>query len=380
MGAHPPFDTARTDEVAALAAVAEKEVHAGGSVIFSQGTAPVEHVRVVRSGEVDIVHDGNALDRLGPGELFGHAAMLAGLPTGFAAVAVGTTQCLRLPADAVLPLLARPAGMRYLALSLLTPTLLAPPRTSGPVPATDPAQRPVGELVRSVLVECTPDMPIREAARRMSEFGATSTVVRLPEGRLGILTDRDLRQRVVAGGMDTSGPVSAAMTVPAYTVAADRLGGEVLLDMLDLGIRHLPVLSATGAVLGVLEDVDIVAVTTRSSFHLRVAVERATSVGEVGSVTAGLVPALAGLHAARVAASDIAAINSVVVDAITRRLIQLALDQLGRRPGPSRGWPWAVSPGARPCRRPTLTVRWCGSAPTRTARSPPRAARSRSRL
>jgi len=33
-------------------------------------------------------------------------------------------------------------------------------------------------------------------------------------------------------------PVSAVMTAPAYTVAPDRLGGGVLLEMLDRGIRH----------------------------------------------------------------------------------------------------------------------------------------------
>ena len=71
------------------------------------------------------------------------------------------------------------------------------------------------------------------------------------------------------------------MSAPAYTVAADRRGSEVLLDMLERGIRHFPVLSPTGRVVGVVEDSDLVAVATRSSFHLRAAIARAATVGEV---------------------------------------------------------------------------------------------------
>ena len=73
------------------------------------------------------------------------------------------------------------------------------------------------------------------------------------------------------------------MSAPAYTVAADRIGSEVLLDMLDRGIRHFPVVSATGRVVGVVEDSDLVAVATRSSFHLRSAIARATTPAEVAA-------------------------------------------------------------------------------------------------
>ena len=184
---------------------------------------------------------------------------------------------------------------------------------------------------------CAPTASIREAAQLMTVAGASATVVDLGNGRLGILTDRDLRQRVVAAGLDPTAPVSAAMTAPALAVAADRLGGEVRLDMLDRGIRHVPVLSATGAVLGVLEDADLVAVTTRSSFHLRRAVARADTVDALVTAAAGLRPVVVDLHAAKVAATDIAGIYSVVVDALTRRLVELVEREWGR-PVPAFTW------------------------------------------
>ena len=45
-------------------------------------------------------------------------------------------------------------------------------------------------------------------------------------------------------------------------------------------------------------------------------------------------PTVIALHDARVAATDIAAIQSVVVDALTRRLLELAVAELGAPPVP----------------------------------------------
>ena len=315
---HPPFDALEPLELERVAEAAEVEFHPAGTEIFQQGTGPVEHVWVVRTGAVEIVHDGRVLDLLGPGELFGHGSMLSGLPTGFAAVAAEDTLCYRVQAEVVRPLLARPAGLRYVTRSLLE-TLGG---DDGEEPAVNPAQRPVTELIRRPLVLCTPDTTIREAARVMSDLGATCVVVDTGE-TLGIMTDRDLRSRVVAAGTDPDVPVAQVMTAPAYTVSADRIGSEVLLDMLDRGIRHFPVVSAAGRVVGVVEDSDLVAVATRSSFHLRSSIARAETAEEVAAACAGLRPAIVALHDARVAATDISAIESVVIDAATRRLLDL---------------------------------------------------------
>jgi CBS domain-containing protein len=321
--AHPPFDALDDAELAALAAAAEPESYPDGAAILVEGGGPPAHVRVVRHGGVELVHGGRVLDLLGPGDLFGHAAMLSGLPVGFTAVARGAVGCLRLPAAAVRPVLGRPSGLRYVTRSLLVTTGLA----VGP----DPTQRPARDLLRGPPCSVRPDLPIREAARRMTERGASAVVVPLDGGRVGILTDRDLRT-VIADGVDPAAPTSAAMTAPAWTVAADRLGGEVLLDMLDRGVRHVPVLGAAGEVLGVLADLDVVAASTRSSFGLRAAIARATSVPELVAAAAGLGPAVVALHDARVDAADIAGIHSVVVDALTRRLIELVAPGPPTRP------------------------------------------------
>ncbi len=92
--------------------------------------------------------------------------------------------------------------------------------------------------------------------------------------------------------------------------------------------------------IGVVEAVDLVAVETLSSFYLRRAIARAENVAELARAAQGLRPAVIALHEARVAASSIAAIYSVVLDALTRRLIELALASMPHPPAPPVEFSW----------------------------------------
>ena len=65
LGSHPPFDVVDPDELDRIAAVTETEAAARGTAIFAQGAGPVESVWMVRSGSVEVVHDGRVLDLLG---------------------------------------------------------------------------------------------------------------------------------------------------------------------------------------------------------------------------------------------------------------------------------------------------------------------------
>ena len=120
---------------------------------------------------------------------------------------------------------------------------------------------------------CDPATTVQDAARRMIDAGVTCAVVDLGD-QLGIVTDRDLRARVVAAGVGPDTPLSGVMSAPAWTVAADRTGTEALLEMLDHGIRHLPVLDAQRRLIGVLDDVDLMASERRAPFRLRAEIMR----------------------------------------------------------------------------------------------------------
>src|SRR5690348_12780017 len=320
LGSHPPFDAIGATELDRVAAVTQEESSPRGTAIFAQGAAPVEAVGMVRSGSVEVVHDGRVLGLLGPGGLFGQASMISGLPTGFEARAAQETVCYRIPADIIRPLLARPQILRAVADSMS-------PRTE-----TESSQR-VGALIRTPPLLCRGDEPIREAARRMTDRGVSAVVVRVASS-FGIMTDRDLRRRVIGAGLSPDAPVSAVMTAPAYTVTGDRLASDVLLDMLERNIHHIPVLSAAGEVLGVVDDGDLAAAAGRTPLRLRRAIALAGSQAELAAAAAGLDPMIIALHDARAAPEHLTAVRSVVMDALIRRLAELAGQDAGPPPAP----------------------------------------------
>ncbi|MFE3291282.1 putative nucleotidyltransferase substrate binding domain-containing protein [Rhodococcus sp. NPDC059234] len=195
-----------------------------------------------------------------------------------------------------------------------------------PLVVRDPSMRPAGELLRGPAVCCSPDASVKDAAQAMTAAGRRHVLVPLGDGEWGIFTDGDLRRRVVAAGLDTAAPVRVAVTAPARTVPADRLGADVLMDMLEHGVRHMPVLSARGEPLGVLEDTDLLATATRGGFVLRRTIAQATDPDEMTAAAARVPELIVGLWRARVAALDVSAILSVLMDAAVAGAARMVRD------------------------------------------------------
>src|SRR4030088_1248604 len=134
-----PFDALAPEELGEVVAQTQIEFYLSGAVILSEDGGPVTFLRVIHSGAVDLVHEDQLLDLLGPGHTFGHAAMLSGLPPGFEARAAEDTLCYRIPAALARPILER-ARRRELAVS-----------------SHEPGHQPVAKLIRSPTVRCDPE-------------------------------------------------------------------------------------------------------------------------------------------------------------------------------------------------------------------------------
>ncbi|MGO9975012.1 MAG: putative nucleotidyltransferase substrate binding domain-containing protein [Solirubrobacteraceae bacterium] len=317
----PPFDTLSPEELGEVVTQTEIEFYPARAPILTEDGGPVTFLRVILSGAVDITHDDRLLDLLGAGDTFGHAAMLSGLPPGFEARAAEDTLCYRIPVAVARPLLER-ARSRELAVG---------------VPAT--GHQPVTNLIRSQTVRCQPDEPVSEIARRMTASGASATIVDLGEGAVGIITDRDLRTRVLGAGLPSDVPAGRVMTTPVFTVAPDRLGGEVLFELLERGIGHAPVMTDDGRLIGVLEDVDLLAAHPRSWFGARRAIARAGDIEALAALAVKLPDVIVDLHAANIRALEVARVLSTLLDALTVRALELAP---GARALPADGVVWVA--------------------------------------
>ena len=207
-----PFSGLDEEDLDALAAKTEVEFPAGTTIV-PQGQLSQGRIRVIRRGAVELVDRGRPVDLLGEGEMFGHPSVLSGLPTRFEMRAREDTLAYSLPAEDVAPLLARPSSLRFLARSLLARGRSGDGEAIAP-PSPEVAQQTAGALVRRPPVVVDPGTTLRDAAKLMGARSASALMVDLG-GDHGIVTDSDLRSKVIAGPLSPDDPVTAAMTSPS---------------------------------------------------------------------------------------------------------------------------------------------------------------------
>jgi CBS domain-containing protein len=101
--------------------------------------------------------------------------------------------------------------------------------------------------------------PVLAAVRMMAERGVGALPV-VSDGRLaGIVSERDYARKVILlGRASADTPVSQIMSSPVVTVGLDERVHRCMQIMTDKRIRHLPVVDADGAMVGVISIGDLV--------------------------------------------------------------------------------------------------------------------------
>ncbi len=195
---------------------------------------------------------------------------------------------------------------------------------------------PVGDLTDRQPVMVQADTSILDTARRMGEENVSAVLVMEGERLVGILTDRDLRQRCIAAGLSRHAPVSEIISRDLVTVQDHTLLADALMEMTRRQIHHLPVMRGERPV-GNLSVADIVRHLGTNAAFMASDIHRANSVEALQRVSARLPELHLQLVISNTPARRLGEIISMLSDAITRRLIALAEAELGEAPVP---WVW----------------------------------------
>jgi CBS domain-containing protein len=334
LGEHTPFQGMPDDELAALAAGAQVVEFPAGAVIADYTNRVPDEIWMVHSGHVTLhaSGDGAVIDTVSRGGIFGYAPLLTGGGMEFQARAAVPATLIRLPGAPVRAQFARPAGLAFLASEAW--------QGAGDRPAIAPATdgRPVGDLVHGDVLIVAPQTSVRDAVVEMTAHHVSYALIRLADGGLGIFTDRDLRSRVVAAGLGVDVPIAEVMSAPARTVTADLTAETVLMEMLEGGLRHMPVLTGRGEVVGVLEDADLLAASARQSFALRRAIALAADAAELQRAGQRVTDLAGDLFRNGTKASATSAILSVVIDSLVRKALDLARAEMSGVPDAGFAW------------------------------------------
>ncbi|GMQ25851.1 DUF294 nucleotidyltransferase-like domain-containing protein [Algoriphagus sp. oki45] len=182
------------------------------------------------------------------------------------------------------------------------------------------------------ILTCAPELTISEAAMRMTEAQVSSIVVCSPDlNPLGIVTDKDLRTRVLAKNLDPASPIQDIMTSPVITRKRKENFSNLYLTMIRNQLHHL-VLTEDGTdqseVKGLISDHDIFLSMGNSPAILIHALINAKEVSEMRGIRDRAEAMLKYYLENEVAMEFVASVMTEINDVIIKKAVKWSQQQL----------------------------------------------------
>jgi len=318
-----PYDTLSKDDLERVAGVFDRREFAAGDEIYHTGH-PLAGLFLVKRGSVEVLEpSGGLVSLLGPRNSFGERGLMRDGLAVTTARATEPTVALMLPTVEFKRLIAQsPAFARFFSRG-----------RSVEGRGSDLTTQKVADLMARKPVTIGPDESIRTAAVKMRDAHVSSLGVVEDGVFQGILTTRDMTNKVLALGLDPSSPVAGIMTRDPITLTPQALGSDILHIMLERRIGHLPIVEASRLV-GMVTQTDLTRFAAVSSASLVRDAAIAETVADMPAVTARIPALLAQLIGAHNAHEVVTRLITDVADTVTRRLLALAEKELGPAPVP----------------------------------------------
>lgn len=180
---------------------------------------------------------------------------------------------------------------------------------------------------------CGLETPIQKVAAAMARAQASAMLVQAPTGEpIGIVTDRDLRDRVLASGKDPAQPISSVMSAPLISIPDRALLFEAARVMQERGVQHLVVTGERGETRGVLTGTEILHAQRHAIGALLGEIEEARSPEELKDCRSKVPVFVKALLESGARVDSVTRILSTVSDAIVSRLLVMAEAELGAPP------------------------------------------------
>ncbi|PKQ31870.1 MAG: nucleotidyltransferase [Actinobacteria bacterium HGW-Actinobacteria-2] len=339
LASHPPYSALPDDELDELPARMHLRYFRRGTTIVELNK-PNSSLFILRSGAVDIYRDGRDLvERADPGNTFGTSSVLSHMPSRYRIVAIEDSLVLVLPGDVFSQLVrTHPEFADYFNTGTSGTMKRAVAQLENDTSGRIILKTRVGDIVRREPITAPPTITIRQAARVMTEHRVSALLITEGDHICGIVTDRDLRSKVVAAEVSREQPITTIMTADPMTIGSNALAVEAMLEMLSINIHHLPVVD-DDKLLGLVSSGDLMRLETANPVFLVGDIAKQSSSEGLATVTARLPQLVAQLVEQDASADEIHRLVTAVSDATTHRLLQLAEAELGAPPVP---YEWLV--------------------------------------
>ena len=193
--------------------------------------------------------------------------------------------------------------------------------------------RPIHTIFKPNIITCSLDTTIEDAAYKMGKHNASAIFIKKEKlGIQGIITDADLRKKVLGKNMDLGLPVSDIMSSPLVSISADCQVFEAFLTMNQENKRHLVVHGQSGDITGIISEEDLISAQVESTYLLIKTVKSAKTISDIENIHSKLEKMLLDPIKNGANTEYITRLITTFSDAIIDKIILFSLDEMGHPP------------------------------------------------
>lgn len=317
-----------------------------GTSLLKANKTELTHLYLILQGGVKsfiVDNEGIATlkDYRGPGASIGALGIIHGRLANLNIETVEDTFCYLLPRDQFLSLIHKVQGVAQYYLksftTKLTDSFYSELRC---LKLTRPSDKDfslfsttAGQIIKDLHVVSS-STTIQTAASQMAQHHVGCLLVHSPanpDNIIGILTNQDLRIRVVAAGQNYQGEVACVMTSPIQSVPAESLCFDVLITMIASGIHHMAV-EKQNRIIGVITSHDIMRLQGHSPYHLFKEIAAQKEISGLYKLAKKNPETIYSLIREGAKAGSITQMIAILNDHILERLLTLLEEDLGPPP------------------------------------------------
>ena len=318
-----PFDQLDSAQLAELALqLSVYYCQAGEHVEIAQ-----ERLLIIRTGIFALYSDQQQLlTKLEEGDFYGYQLLLTGLADNDQLICEEDGLLFWLPADAFHQL-----RYQYKNIDIFFQRLFGRRLHQYKEQQSSRFTLKVSDIVQARKVSISGEHSVQQAAQLMTEKRVSSLLVEQDERLTGILTDRDLRTRVLAANLPATTPVQQVMTPKPHTIDKHAYLFEAVQLMSRFNIHHLPVLEQ-GLSFSMITATDIIRSQQDHPVYLIGEIHRQASIDGLEQCALQINNLALVMGKQQVPAHEAGHIITTITDALTQRLIKLAQQELGPAP------------------------------------------------
>ncbi|ELO1773231.1 CBS domain-containing protein [Vibrio fluvialis] len=333
-----PFDKLPSEIVESLANHVKVRYLAKGEKIEFSALCQERYLYIIRTGAIEQRRrDGQLRARLGEEDQFGFTflAPLKDAEDGYQAEAIQDSLLYLVPhTDVQTVCQEHPEFANYFASHAQLRLTSAVNDAAGREEDKGLFFRRVGEIASENIAIVDVNTPIQDVAQTMcgEERSRSSCAVVMRDGEIvGVVTDRDMTRSVVATGIGIHEPISTVMTQNPQLIQADDKVIQAISIMLQYNIRCLPVVKGN-EVVGLLTTSHLVHNHRTQALFLIEKIKYASSVNALAALNVEKQSIFESLVESGVSAEIQGRVMSMIMDAFTRRLLQINEELLGPPP------------------------------------------------